>query len=139
MLPSLGVADIDRNIEFVDFNKSYIGPVRVSWYAQPTNGISHVRVKLGLKSVPAELRQYLPLFGELFSKIGTKNYSAADFSERLLAKTNGVECAIDKFALTDDVSEREEFLFLSTAFLDRNADAAFDLFSELLATPNFDP
>lgn len=138
MLPSLAVSDIDRNIEFVDSNRSFIGPVKVHWFAQPTNGISHVRVKLGLKSLPAHLRQYVPLFRELFSKIGTKNYSAAEYNDLLLSVTNGVECTIDKFALSEDIQDREEYLFLSVAFLDRNADAAFDLISELLATPNFE-
>jgi len=53
ILPTLSISDISRNIEFIDDETSYInGKVKVKWFDQPTNGISYVRIKANLKSLP---------------------------------------------------------------------------------------
>lgn len=103
-------------MEFVDYSTSYMGSnkkVKVQWYEQPTNGISYVRIKVDLRSLPPELRLFVPLFRELLPNIGTKNYTAAQFNDKMLASTNGLEVSIDKFAIVeDDVNDRHEQLLL---------------------------
>ena len=72
------------------------------------------------------------------SNIGTKNYRYDDFNDRLLSCTNGLEVRVDKYSNKQDILDRNENLFVSVGFLDRNVDKAFEYFSEILATPNFD-
>ena len=133
-MPTLGLEDIGRDIEFVDSTSSFIGPVKTTWYEQPTNGISYIRFKFDLKSLPLKYRRFVPLFKELLPNIGTKNYTAGVFNDKVLSCSNGVEVSIDKFS---DGTDKEQLL-LQIGFLDRNIDEAFACLSELLAVPNFD-
>jgi len=136
ILPSLEIEDIPRQIEFVDRDIKRVGGVSTHWFEQPTNGITHVRFKINLKNLPEKLRQWVPMFCEIFQNIGTKNYKYDDFNDKLLSVSNGIEIRIDKFSTSLD--DRNEQLVLSAAFLDRNIDKGFEYLAELLATPNFD-
>jgi Zn-dependent M16 (insulinase) family peptidase len=78
------------------------------------------------------------MFAEFLSSIGTKNYRYDDFNDRILSCTNGLEVKIDKFSKSSDILDRNENLFVSMGFLDRNIDRAFECLAEILATPNFD-
>ena len=142
MLPTLGISDISRNIEFVDSTTSYImGGVKCMWFDQPTNGISYIRIKANLLNLPEHLRIFVPLFKELLSNIGTKNYKYDEFNDKLLSSTDGIEVSIDKYAYSldhNDIMDRKEQILMQTGFLDRNIDEAFECLSEILATPNFD-
>lgn len=120
----------------------YIGKkIKVHFYDQPTNGINYIRIKANLKNLPEEHRIFVPMFKELFSNIGTKNYKYDIFNDKLMNSTNGLEVSIDKFAYTEDhldIFNRNEQVLLQTGFLDRNIDEAFVCLSEIMATPNFD-
>jgi len=141
-LPSLGIEDIQRNVEFTDRETVYITPkVKCHFYEQPTNGISHVRIKANLKNLPEQHRVFVPMFKELLSNIGTKNYRYDAFNDKIMNCTNGLEVSIDKFSYSDDhtdIYNRNEQILIQTGFLDRNIDEAFDCLAEILATPNFD-
>lgn len=118
-----------------------IGNVKVKFYDQPTNGISYVRIKANLKNLPGHLRLFVPMFAEMLSDIGTKNYKYDQFNTKLLNSTNGLSVDIDRYSDAldhEDLLDRKESLILSTGFLDRNVDNAFDCLQEILATPNFD-
>jgi len=98
-------------------------------------------MKVDLKKLPQELRLFVPMFSQFLSDIGTKNYRYDEFNNRLLSCTNGLRVDIDKYADSadhEDILERKEQLLLSTGFLDRNIDQAFECLTELLSTPNFD-
>ena len=115
--------------------------VKCSWYEQPTNGISYVRVKANLKNLPEKHRMFVPMFAELLSRIGTKNYKYDAFNDKMLGCSNGLEVSVDKFAFTEDhtdILDRNEQLLLQIGFLDRNIDEAFECLAEIMATPNFD-
>ena len=112
--------------------------VKCQWYEQPTNGITHVRIKVNLNNLPEKLRIFVPVFKDLFQNIGTKNYNCEQFNNKLMNSTNGLDISIDKFSHSDDIFDRNDQFLIETSFLDRNIDDAFDCLSELLATPNFD-
>lgn len=79
------------------------------------------------------------MFSEFLSSIGTKNFKYDDFNDRLLNCTNGLEIRVDKYSThPTDILDRNENLFVSVGFLDRNIDRAFECLTEILATPNFD-
>jgi len=141
-LPTLGIEDIQRSIEFVDSEIRYIGPkIKCHFFDQPTNGISYVRIKANLKNLPEKHRIFVPMFKEMLSNIGTKNYRYDVFNDKLLNSTNGLEVSIDKYSFTEnheDIYDKNEQILIQTGFLDRNIDEAFDCLAEILATPNFD-
>lgn len=141
VLPSLNLDDIPKQIEFTDCETRMIGNVKVHFYDQPTNGISHVRIKANLKNLPGHLRLFLPMFSEILPDIGTKNYRYDAFNNKMLNCMSGLEVNIDKYSDAgdhEDLMDRKEQLLVSTGFLDRNIDKAFECLQEILATPNFD-
>ena len=81
------------------------------------------------------------MFKEFFASIGTANYKYDRFNNKMLSCTNGVKIDIDTFCASsdhEDIHARDEQLLISTGFLDRNIDKAFECLTELIATPNFD-
>lgn len=81
------------------------------------------------------------MFREFLPHIGTKNYNYQKFNNKLLSCTDGVKVQIDTYSDAsdfEDIFARKENLLISSGFLDRNIDKAFECLTELLATPNFD-
>lgn len=91
MLPSLTLADIPKQIEFVDRDIRQVGNVKMTFFDQPTNGISYVRVKANMKNLPQHLRLFVPMFQQFLSNIGTKNYTYDVFDNKLHSCTSGLE------------------------------------------------
>ena len=132
------LADIPKQIEFVDRDIRQVGNVKMTMFDQPTNGISYVRVKANLNNLPQHLRLFVPMFSEFLSRIGTKNYAYDVFDNKLHSVSSGLDVSIDRYAPGDDHSDihaRKEQLLISTGFLDRNIDKAFECLQEVLATP----
>lgn len=140
-MPSVSLDDISKQIEFVDPETRLLGKVKTVWYEQPTNGITYIRIKANLKNLPEHLRLFAPMFSEFFPSIGTKNYKYDVFNNKMLGCTSGIKCDIDKFSRSEtieDLMNRHENLLVSTGFLDRNIDQAFECLQEIIATPDFD-
>ena len=97
VLPTLTLADIPRQMPFVERESKTIGNVKVHFYEQPTNGISHFRMKVNLKNLPEEKRLFLPMFKEFFASIGTQNYKYDAFNNKMLSYTNGIKVDIDTY------------------------------------------
>ena len=90
--------------------------------------------------MPARLRQFVPMFSEFLGAIGTKQTKYDEFNDRLLNCSSGINVTLDKYSHTNDFSDlhsREENILISTGFLERNTDRAFECLTELLAHPNF--
>ena len=140
-LPTVSLSDISREVVPTDRETRTIGNVKVHFYDQPTNGISYVRVKANLKNLPERLRVFLPMFSELLGSIGTKSTRYDAFNNKMLNCSSGLSVSVDKFSNTEDhldLLDRHEQIMVSTGFLDRNTEKAFECLSEILATPNFD-
>lgn len=138
VLPSLSISDIPTSIELVEHQKSRIGEIPVYWFEQPTNGLTHLRIKCNIAHIPENLRILVPAFCEFISEIGTKNYNYSDFHTLIHSSTSGVDVQNDSFSLSASYEDFSNNIVLSVAFLDRNIDKAMTYLSELLSTPNFD-
>ena len=81
------------------------------------------------------------MFKEMLPSIGTKNYSYDVFNNKMMGCSSGLQVDVDRYSAAEDytdILDRNEQLLVSTGFLDRNTDQAFDCLKEILATPNFD-
>ena len=81
------------------------------------------------------------MFAETLADVGTKNYKYDVFNNKMLNCTSGLNIDIDRYTNSEDhedLMDRKEQILVSTGFLDRNIDKAFECLSEILATPNFD-
>lgn len=86
--------------------------VKTHFFDQPTNGIMSVRIKADLKTLPEELRDFVPMFSEIVPFIGTKNYTYSDFNDKMLSVSNGIEVTVDKYATGDDPFNRNEQMLI---------------------------
>lgn len=68
-----------------------VGGVKTHFYDQPTNGITHVRIKVNMKRLPAHLRLFLPMFSEMLGQVGTKNYKYDEFNSLMLNCSSGLD------------------------------------------------
>ena len=104
-MPTLGLKDIPKTIEYTDCELRLIGSnrkVRAFMFDQPTNGISYFRAKVNLKNLPEKLRLFVPMFAEFLSSIGTKDYRYDVFDNKMLSCTSGVKVQIDKYCASSD-------------------------------------
>lgn len=102
VLPTLGLDDIQKQIEFTDSEAKYVGKVKVNYFDQPTNGISYVRIKCNTKNLPDRLRLFMPMFKEFLANIGTKNYTYAEFNNKMLGCSSGLSVSLDKYVDSSD-------------------------------------
>ena len=105
VLPTLTLADIPKNIEFTDSEERMIGPVKASFFDQPTNGISYIRVKVNLKNLPADKRLFLPMVKELLPSIGTKNFKYDEFNNKILNCSSGIQVTLDSYCDSEDYED----------------------------------
>ena len=139
LLPTLTLNDIPTKIEYVEHNKSMLyDSMPVYWFNQPTNGLTHLRIKIDISKLPEDKKMLIPLFCNFISEVGTKNYDYKKFHTLMNMTTSGLQGDNNSFVLSADLDESNDQVMLSVAFLDRNTNQAMSYISELLSTPNFD-
>eukprot|EP00743_Colponemidia_sp_Colp-15_P009119 GILK01009947.1.p1 GENE.GILK01009947.1~~GILK01009947.1.p1 ORF type:complete len:1054 (+),score=218.44 GILK01009947.1:44-3205(+) len=133
ILPTLTVADIQKTVEHVsDTKKQLSNGIDLHLFDQPTNGLVYVRLKSDIRDMPIELRRYVPLFSSFFAKMGTTKRSYADLSQSLDLHTGGIGLSSLSHSNYADTQLLHQSAVLQTSFLQRKADPAFELMTELL-------
>ena len=69
------------------------------------------------------------MFAEMLPDVGTKNYKYDVFNNKMLNCTSGLSVNIDRYSNSadhEDLLDRSESMLVSTGFLDRNIDSAFE-------------
>lgn len=138
-LPSLQISDISPQVEAVPYHSCrVVDSLQVRFIAQPTNGLSYVRIRTDLADLPMELREAVPLYVNFFNKMGTRSHSHADFDNlKDLLTTGGVKCSLVVGSEKDSLAKHREMLLFSVGFLNRNTAPAFSLLQEALTGVNF--
>lgn len=130
-LPTLKVADISRECESTDLRFMNTGvPTQVC--IVPTNNVVYFRALLDASELPISAKTLLPLFSEVVSQMGTKNYDYRQFSLMVQNKTDGLNFSVHVTDDSQNAGTFEEALCLGSLCLDRNIESMFDLWSILL-------
>lgn len=95
-------------------------------------------MKVDLNDIDPEHKRWLPVFIDIFGKMGTKQFKYNEFNDKLMASTTGLSISADSYSKSDDLNQSESQMLLSIGFLDRNIDEAFECLKQILTTPNFD-
>lgn len=83
-------------------------------------------MKVGLKGLSTDMRKWVPIFSDIFGKMGTKEFKYSEFNDKLMASTTGINLKVESFARNDDVNDSEEHMMIAIGFLDRNIEEAFE-------------
>jgi Zn-dependent M16 (insulinase) family peptidase len=138
ILPCLTVEDISREIEKVEHKKYKLAHDIDLWnFDQPTNGIGFIRLKINIKSIPKEFKDYIPLYMTILPKLGTKKTGYEEFQNKLHTNSPGLDIDVDAFCNKNNNDETYENLIFEFSFLDSNLDKALSLYEELFSTPDF--
>ena len=96
------------------------------------NGVNYFVLAFDLNGLPADLWEYLPLFADIFTRVGAEKIPYAVMAERIAANTGGVT---GELCVTVDAVDPDRVLpFFAVSFkaLDRTAGQALEIVRLLL-------
>lgn len=100
-------------------------------FPQPTNGVTYFRGLLSTQNLPENLKNYLPVYAYVSTKMGTKDKNFRELDQAVALSTGGLGVGCHT---TEGISEPsyEQSLLISSHCLDRNIKPMFELWGEVL-------
>jgi presequence protease len=89
-LPTLTLADLERQIKTIPLELSELHGSRLLFHDLFTNGIVYLDLGLNLHSVPENLLPYAKLFSQSLIEMGTETEDFVKLSQRIGRKTGGI-------------------------------------------------
>ncbi|KAJ8268679.1 hypothetical protein COCON_G00138510 [Conger conger] len=86
-LPALKVSDVEPSVLPTPVEMSSAGGVPVQYCEQPTNGMVYFRAMCSLNSLPEDLKEYIPLFCNVITKLGCAGLDYRQQSQQMELKT----------------------------------------------------
>jgi Zn-dependent M16 (insulinase) family peptidase len=96
------------------------------------NGVNYLQISFDLTGLPAELIEYLPLYGDCVQKMGAAGQDYAAIAQRIAGYTGGVGLGTGISTRTDDPQAIVRQAVFSTKFLDDHAGPALDVLRDLM-------
>uniref|UniRef100_A0AAY4AM05 Pitrilysin metalloproteinase 1 n=1 Tax=Denticeps clupeoides TaxID=299321 RepID=A0AAY4AM05_9TELE len=137
-LPALKVTDIESTIQYTPVQISTAGCVPVQYCEQPTNGMVYFRALCSLNSLPEDLRDYVPLFCSVITKLGCGNMDYRQQAQRMELKTGGMSVTPQVLPDLEDLDVYEQGVLLSSSCLEKNLPEMLHLWTEVFNSPHFD-
>ena len=137
VLPSLKVSDIAFEEEKFFSERDEIDGQEVFFFDKPTNGVSHIRIKMDLKDIDSSMVQYLSLLNRFFTQLGTKKNRYDEFSELVRLNIADFSFNVSYNSSYEDKDKMVAFAVLKISCLDSKLEKAVSLVTELLTKPDF--
>ncbi|KAF9983611.1 Mitochondrial presequence protease [Mortierella antarctica] len=137
-LPTLKVEDISKKTKTFALEHSAINSVPVQWRPTSTNGITYFRGISVIPGLTSELKQYLPLFTDSLTSLGTHTRAMSEIDDEIRLHTGGIRVAPFLSTNHSSIDRTEEGVSFSSYCLDRNQDRMYDLLGSLVRETNFD-
>lgn len=134
-LPKMMISDIDPKIKPVNLEHYISAGVPVQYCEQPTNGITYFRAISSITDTPEEIRQYLPLFCYILTKMGAGNLNHRELHQMIKLRTGGMSLSTHVTTHHSDLHAFEQGLEFSSHCLDKNLPHMFYLWGEIFARP----
>ncbi|KAJ8272468.1 hypothetical protein GJAV_G00089420 [Gymnothorax javanicus] len=137
-LPALKVSDIEPSIPGTPVEMGTTGGVPVQYCEQPTNGMVYFRALCSLNTLPEDLKDYVPLFCNVITKLGCAGLDYRQQSQQIELKTGGMSVCPQVIADTAHLDMYEQGVLLSSSCLERNLADMLHLWSDIFSSPHFD-
>ncbi|XP_050470828.1 presequence protease, mitochondrial isoform X2 [Bombus huntii] len=131
VLPTLEIKDIKADVERYKLEDMKVVGVPLQVATEPTNGVCYYRGILGTQDLAQELKPLLPLFNNIISKMGTKNYDYRNFDQMIRLKTGGLNFMNHIVEHKNSLLQYEEGVLIESYCLDRNVNDMWKLWLEL--------
>ncbi|KAF9179031.1 Mitochondrial presequence protease [Haplosporangium sp. Z 11] len=137
-LPTLKVEDISKKTKTYSLEHSAISNVPVQWRPTSTNGITYFRGISVIPGLTSEQKQYLPLFADSLTSLGTQSRAMSEIDDDIRLHTGGIRIAPFLSTNHSSIDRTEEGISFNSYCLDRNQDRMYDLLGSLVRETNFD-
>ncbi|OAD55290.1 Presequence protease, mitochondrial [Eufriesea mexicana] len=131
VLPTLKIEDIKEDVERYKLEDMKIVDVPLQVATEPTNGVCYYRGILSTQGLAQELKPLLPLFNNIISKMGTKNYDYRNFDQMIRLKTGGLYFMDHVIEHKNNLLQYEEGVLIESYCLDHNTNDMWKLWLEL--------
>lgn len=131
-LPRLSLSKIEKNIKIFKREFVYDKNRTLIFNDVFSNGINYLNLALGLKNIPDDLLDFLPVFKALFLKMGTNKYSYTEMAEREALYTGGVNSFLSSEGNFDDHQACCPYLIISSKSLGYNLENMLQIVFEKL-------
>lgn len=138
ILPKVGREDVAPDFPIPTANRSKIGTLDASWYAQPTNGLVYQQLVIDLPEMDSPLLQLLPLFAACLTEVGCGERDYLATQALAASVTGGIHAACTIRSDKDDLNKNRGVFIVSGKALIRNQAAMSDLLLETLLKARFD-
>lgn len=135
-IPTLTLADLDREIRRIPAAESEVAGVRLLTHDLFTNGILYLDLGFDLRNLPQRLLPYGELFGRLLLSMGTATQDYVKLSQRIGRETGGIYRTAH-LATTRSGDATTHLLLRGKATLDQGG-ALLDILRDVLLTPRLD-
>ena len=130
-IPTLTLADLDRDIRTVPTVEDRHGGVRALYHDLPTLGIAYLDVGFDLHALSKDLLPYMPLFGRALLQTGTSRQDFVSLTQRIGRTTGGVGQHRGLATRTDGQGTAAWFFLSGKAVPDKFA-GMLDIFHDVL-------
>ncbi len=121
-IPTLTLADLDRNIRTVPIDIGTLEGARLFYHDLPTLGILYLDLGFDLHVLDKELLAYLPLFGRALLQTGTGKEDFVSLTQRIGRTTGGIAQHRGLSARQDGSGSAAWFFLSGKAVPDKFAD-----------------
>lgn len=130
-LPTLTIGDLKEDVERYNVQDMKMSGVPVQLSVQPTNGVCYFRGIINTKKLSPELKNLLPVFNQVVTKLGTQNYDYRTFDKMVHLKTSGLGFANHVAEQRSDVKIYEEGILLESYCLQQNSKDMWQFWEEI--------
>lgn len=138
ILPKVGLEDVPADLPDPSPDKSTIGDIQLSNYAQGTNGLVYQQVISKLPELNAEQIALMPYYTTALTEVGLANSSYLDIQARQAAVCGSINAFTSMRGEIDNEQKVSAYLILSSKALTRNYGQQSQLMRQTLETPRFD-
>jgi presequence protease len=136
-IPSLTLADLDKETKSVPTEMHTCGGARVLYHDLFTNGIVYVDAGFDLHTLPPELLPYATLFGAALLEIGTETEDFVKLTQRIGQQTGGI-APVTFHGLVRDTDQAAAWIFLRGKATVAQTEALLAILRDVLLTVKLD-
>ncbi len=136
-LPKLSLSKIEKNITMVKREFVHEKNRTLIFNDLFSNGINYLNMALDLKTIPADLLDFLPVFKSVFLKMGTTRYSYTEMAEREAFYTGGISSSLSSEGNFDGYKAYCPYLIMFSKSLGCNLENMLQIMLERLHECDF--
>ncbi|KZC11558.1 PREDICTED: presequence protease, mitochondrial [Dufourea novaeangliae] len=131
VLPTLKIEDIKTDVDRCNCIETKVADIPLQVAVEPTNNVCYYRGILNTQGLNDELKNLLPLFNNIITKMGTKNYDYRNFDQMIRLKTGGLSFMSHVVEHKNNLLQYEEGILIESYCLDRNVNDMWKLWLEV--------